>query len=55
LATLAAGGISGLIGPAAAYWMAAAMSGAALLGGLALGRTWDGGLLRGTRVSEPAT
>ena len=43
LATLAAGGISAAYGAASAYWLAAAMSGAALIAALRLGRIWDGG------------
>jgi PPP family 3-phenylpropionic acid transporter len=45
LATLAAGGISAAFGAASAYWLAAAMSGFALVAGLRLGRIWDGGLI----------
>jgi len=45
LATLAAGRISAALGPAQAYWLAAAMSAAALGAALLLWRTWDGGRL----------
>ncbi len=43
LATLAAGGINAAFGAASAYWLAAAMSGFALIAALRLGRIWDGG------------
>ena len=43
LATLAAGGINAAYGAASAYWLAAAMSGFALIAALRLGRIWDGG------------
>ncbi|MHA1528813.1 MAG: MFS transporter [Alphaproteobacteria bacterium] len=42
LATLAAGGISAAYGAAGAWWLAAAMSGFALIAALRLGRIWDG-------------
>ncbi len=45
LATLAAGGISAAFGAASAYWLAAAMSGFALIAALRLGRIWDGQLI----------
>ena len=45
LATLAAGGISIAYGAASAYWLAAAMSGAALAAALRLEQIWDGGLI----------
>lgn len=45
LATLAAGAISGALGPAGAYWLAAAMSAAALAAALLMGRCWNGGLI----------
>lgn len=45
LATLAAAEIGAYAGPASAYWLAAAMSGAAFLAALALGRLWQGGLV----------
>jgi PPP family 3-phenylpropionic acid transporter len=45
LATLAAGGVSAAFGSASAYWLAAAMSGLALIAALRLGRIWDGGLI----------
>jgi len=43
LATLAAGGINAAYGAASAYWLAAAMSGFALIAALRLGRIWDSG------------
>jgi PPP family 3-phenylpropionic acid transporter len=43
LATLAAGGINAAYGAAGAWWLAAAMSGFALIAALGLGRIWDGG------------
>lgn len=43
LATLAAGGINAAFGAASAYWLAAAMSGVALVAALRLGWIWDGG------------
>ena len=42
MATLAAGGISAALGPSGAYWMAAAMSAAALAAALGLRWIWDG-------------
>jgi PPP family 3-phenylpropionic acid transporter len=45
LATLAAGGISAAFGAASAYWLAAAMSGAAMVAALRLSRIWEGGLI----------
>jgi len=43
LATLAAGGLNAVYGAASAWWLAAAMSGLALIAALRLGRIWDGG------------
>ena len=43
LATLAAGGINAAYGAASAYWLAAAMSGFALIAALRRWRIWDGG------------
>ena len=45
LATLAAGGINAAFGAASAYWLAATMSGFALIAALRLGRVWDGRLI----------
>jgi PPP family 3-phenylpropionic acid transporter len=45
LATLAAGAVSGALGPAGTYWLAAAMSAVALAAAFLLGRRWDGGLI----------
>jgi PPP family 3-phenylpropionic acid transporter len=47
LATLSAAGISAAYGAASAYWLAAAMSGLAVVAALWLGRVWDGGRLTG--------
>jgi PPP family 3-phenylpropionic acid transporter len=53
LATLAAGALGAALGIASAYWLAAAMSGVALVAALRLRRIWDGRLIAGAEAAGP--